>query len=351
MKTLSLFQANLPLIPSISAWYISSIMESKGKQILFSYQSPQKLKALREHALIQSAVSSNRIEGVTIDASRINTVILGKPLYRDRNEEEIGGYRECLNLIHSSGKSLKVNESNILDFHRHTKGELWDSGKYKEKDGSIIETYSDGSSRVRFETVAAAQTQGYMNQLLELWYTMSIDTNIPFLVLLAAFNLDFLCIHPFRDGNGRVSRLLLLLQAYHGDFEVGRYISLERIIEENKERYYETLEQSSKNWHEGQHDPWPYIQFILYVFKIAYKEFEDRIEQIGSVKGEMSQLILNVIDKLPTQFSMKDVQTACPGVSIDLIRFVLKELKDSRNIECISRGRTALWKKCDNYSN
>jgi len=345
MNTLSSFYVNPPSIPATSAWYLSTIMESKGKQELFTFQSPQKLKALREHALIQSAVSSNRIEGVTIDASRVNSVILGKPLYRDRNEEEVGGYRECLNLIHSSKKSLSISEETVLSFHKHTKGELWDSGLYKEKDGSIIETYPDGTSRIRFLTVTAEKTPYFMRQLLYYWELLSNDLKIPFLVLLAAFNLDFLCIHPFRDGNGRVSRLLMLLQAYHGGFEVGRYVSLERIIEDNKDRYYETLELSSKNWHEKTHDPWPYIQFVLYIFKIAYKEFEDRLEQSVSIKGEKSQLVIDTINKMIGHFTLKEIQIACPGVSIDLIRYVLKDLRANGIVECSSKGQFAKWKK------
>jgi Fic family protein len=343
MKTLLSFIEHPPAIPSSTAWYLATIAESKGKQELFKRQSPQKLKALREHALIQSAVSSNRIEGVTIDDSRIATVVFGKPLLRDRNEEEIGGYREALKLIHEKGKRIEVSESTILHFHKLTKGEMWDSGKYKAKDGDIIEKYPDGSSRVRFSTVPAIETPGYMQELIRLWQQSTTETQIPFMILLAAFNLDFLCIHPFRDGNGRLSRLLLLLQAYHGDLEVGRYISIERLIEENKDRYYETLEQSSQQWHEGTHDPWPYIQFVLYIFKMAYKEFEERIGQMEGKRGEKRSMIEDVIEKTIGSFSVRELQNQCPGVSIDMIRHVLKDIQKEGKVECLGKGQAAKW--------
>mgnify|MGYP006280827463 CR=1 FL=1 len=167
------------------------------------------------------------------------------------------------------------------------------------------------------------------------------------MVLLAGFNLDFLCVHPFRDGNGRVSRLLMLLQAYHGNLEVGRYISLERLIEENKERYYETLEQSSRRWQEGEHDPWPYIQFILYVFKLAYKEFEDRLGRMESPRGEKRALVEEFIKNAGDTFSVQDVKNHCPGVSIDMIRRVLKDLRKLSRVECLGMGQAARWRKIE----
>jgi len=133
------------------------------------------------------------------------------------------------------------------------------------------------------------------------------------LITLAAFNLDFLCIHPFRDGNARVFRLLLLLQCYHLSFEVGRYISIERLIEENKERYYETLEQSSQGWHEGKHDPWPYVNYLLSILKSAYKEIEERVGQVKSPRGTKTELVVLAVDRCPGEFTLGDVEKACPG--------------------------------------
>ncbi len=155
--------------------------------------------------------------------------------------------------------SIPVSVQTVCRLHSICRGQMWDSGKLKEKDGDIIETFPDGTSRVRFRTLRAAETPAAMAQWEATWADLVRNQRIPDLVLLAASNLDFLCIHPFRDGNGRVSRLILLLQLYQLGYEVGRYISIERTIEQNKDRYYETLQQSSMGWHEGRHDPWLYV--------------------------------------------------------------------------------------------
>jgi Fic family protein len=186
--------------------------------------------------------------------------------------------------------------------------------------------------------------------MVELWRDCLRERWVPPPIALAAMNLDFLCIHPFRDGNGRVSRLLLLLQCYHLGFEVGRYISLERLIEENKERYYETLEQSSQGWHEGKHDPWPYINFTLFTLKTAYKEFEERVGQITSPKGAKTELARSAIERASDPFRITDIQRECPGVSVDLIRRVLKRMRDNGEVECLGRGQSAQWQKTQGTS-
>lgn len=165
------------------------------------------------------------------------------------------------------------------------------------------------------------------------------------MVALAAFNLDFLCVHPFRDGNGRVSRLLLLLQCYHLGFEVGRYISLERLIEENKDRYYETLETSSQGWHEGKHDPWPYIHFVLYILKTAYKEFERRVGEVAVPRGAKTDRVHDAVNAFPGEFTITDLERACPGISRDMVRRVLRDMKKADQVECLGRGPGAGWRK------
>jgi len=167
---------------------------------------------------------------------------------------------------------------------------------------------------------------------------------LPPLALAAALNLDFLCIHPFRDGNGRVSRLLFLLACYHCGIEAGRYISLERLIEQNKERYYEVLEQSSQRWHDGKHDPWLAMNFLLFIPALACKEFEQRVGQLKSPRGEKTALVETAIARQTGLFSRSDLQSACPGVSVDLIRSVLKRLK-GKSVECLGRGHTAKWRE------
>jgi Fic family protein len=344
MMTLRQLAAEPPTIPTRAGWYLADLGESKGRFELFTHQSPQKLKVLREHALIESAISSNRIEGVEVDKSRVGTLIFGKPALRDRDEEEVRGYRDALKLIHESGAKLPISEATIKKLHKLCRGEIWDAGAYKEKDVDIIQTYVHGRSRVRFKTVPAIKTPQAMAEMVDLWQRGTKEKWLPPLALAAALNLDFLCIHPFRDGNGRVSRLLFLLACYHCGIEAGRYISLERIIEQNKERYYEVLEQSSQRWHEGKHDPWPVMNFLLFILTLACKEFEQRVGQLKSPRGEKTALVEAAIARQSGLFSLSDLQSACPGVSVDLIRSVLKRLK-GKSVECLGRGHTAKWKK------
>ncbi|MDX9862081.1 MAG: Fic family protein [Rhodospirillales bacterium] len=344
MKTLQLIQERRLQIPMTASWYLSDIGHAQGLQELFTRQSPQRLKVLREHAIAQSAISSNRIEGVEIDQARVGTVVFGQPTLKDRDEEEVAGYRDALKLIHSRGAALPVSEKTILLLHQLSRGTAWDAGQYKDKPVDIIEKLPDGGERIRFRSVSPAETPAFTRILTTLWQDQSRDRGISPLIVMAAFNLDFLCIHPFRDGNGRVSRLLLLLTAYHLGIEVGRYISLERIIEDNKERYYETLQQSSQGWHEGKHNPWPYIGYLLYIIKLAYGEFAERAGQIKARKGEKTALIEAAIAKQDGPFTVSDIRDACPGVGVDLIRKMLGRLKGVQ-IECLGRGQSARWRR------
>jgi Fic family protein len=285
VKTLRRFVAETPDVPMATVWYLTDLAEARGKQGLYTRQSPQRLMILREHAIIESAVSSNRIEGVEIEASRARAVILEKPALRDRNEEEVRGYRDALKRIHESAGRLAVSEETIRELHRLSRGKVGDAGQYKRRDVDVIITFPDGRSRVRFRSVPAKETPRAMAELVSLWERALESRRTHPLLALAAFNLDFLRIHPFGDGNGQVSRLLLLLQSYHVGLEVGRYISLERIIEENKDSYYETLQESSQVWHESRHNPWPYVNYVLFVLKTAFQEFEQRVGNVKAPRG------------------------------------------------------------------
>jgi Fic family protein len=348
MMTLRQLATEPPAIPTRTGWYLADLGESKGKYELYTRQSPQKLKALREHALIESAVSSNRIEGVEVDKSRVGTLIFGKPALRDRDEEEVRGYRDALKLIHESGAKLPVSEATIKKLHKLCRGEIWDAGVYKEKDVDIIQTYADGRRRVRFKSVPAKQTPRTMAEMVELWERGLLEKWVHPLILTAALNLDFLCIHPFRDGNGRVSRLLFLLACYHCGLEVGRYISLERLVEENKGRYYEVLEQSSQRWHEGKHDPWPTMNFLLFILTQASKEFEQRMGQLKAPRGEKTALVETAIDRRTGDFAVSDLQNECPGVGLDLIRRILARLQKEKKVRSLGTGRSAKWRKITN---
>jgi Fic family protein len=256
----------------------------------------------------------------------------------------VRGYRDALRLVHASAADLPLSEETILELHRLSRGESGDAGEYKTRDIDIIERFADGRSRVRFRTVPARSTPKAMRGLVANWQRMSL-AQVPPLIAIAALNLDFLCIHPFRDGNGRVSRLLLLLQCYHAGLEVGRYISIERTIELHKERYYETLEESSRGWHEGKHDPWPYIHYLLFVVREAYRELERRVGQTSAPRGEKTQTVIAAIERQRLPFRVAGLRRECPGVSIDLIRSVLKQLKEQGRVECLGRGREARWRR------
>ncbi len=348
MMTLRQLAAEPPTLPTRTTWYLTDLAEARGKQELFTRQSPQKLKVLREHALIESAVSSNRIEGVEVDKSRVATLMFGKPALRDRDEEEVRGYRNALKLIHENRAKLPISEATIKTLHKLSRGQIWDAGAYKEKDVDIIQTFADGRSRVRFKTLPAKQTPKAMTEMIELWQRGVREKWVPPLVLAAALSLDFLCIHPFRDGNGRASRLLFLLASYHCGIEAGRYISLERIIEDNKERYYEVLEQSSQGWHQGKHDPWPAMNFLLFILTQACKEFEQRVGHLRSPRGEKTAAVLAEIDRQTSTFRVADLQAGCPGVGLDLIRKLLARLQKGKKIKSLGTGRNAKWEKTTN---
>ncbi len=345
MMTLGQFSRRLTSIPTAIVWTLAELAEARGKQELFTRQSPQRLRALREHALIESAVSSNRIEGITVDQARVGTLVFGQPALRDRNEEEVQGYRTALKEIHERAGKLPVSERTIRRLHRLSRGAIWDAGRYKDKNVDILETFADGGARVRFRSVSARETPAAMARLVAGWHQALSEQWVHPLIVLAAFNLDFLCIHPFRDGNGRVSRLLLLLQTYHLGYEVGRYISLERVIEQYKERYYETLERSSRGWHDGQHDPWPFIGHVLFVLRQAYKEFEQRVAQLKSPRGAKTALVAAAVRAFPGRFTMADLERTCPGVSRDMVRRVLRGLQQAGRVECLGRGPGAQWQK------
>jgi Fic family protein len=197
VKTLRQFASGQVAIPLATAWYLSDLGEFRGKQELYTHQSPQRLRALREHSLIESAVSSNRIEGVSVDPARVRAILVSpKPLFRDRDEEEVRGYRDALAWIHAESAGIALDERGICRLHALTRGEIWDAGRYKEKDGDIIERYPDGRQRVRFHPVPACATSAHMADLVQDWHRCLDEGWVPPLIALAAFNLDLLCIHP-----------------------------------------------------------------------------------------------------------------------------------------------------------
>src|SRR3989338_2223493 len=332
-------------LPLGSVWLMNAVAEYKGKQELYAKQSPQVLKTLLETALIESAESSNRIEGVTVDHARLKPLVIGHSKPRDRSEEEIAGYRKALDLIHTKYKSLSITPETIKELHRLCRGESWDAGKWKEKDNDIIRKHPDGRVEIIFKPVSAAKTPEMMKQLC-LSYEHSVSQlKYPDLYAVACLVLDFLSVHPFRDGNGRVSRLLTLLALYQHGFTVGKYISFERIVEQSKETYYETLNKSSQKWHESRHDVIPWFSYFLGTVLAAYKEFEERAENIKPGRGAKTQIVTQAIERQVGEFSLSNIERECPSASRDMIKIIFRELQKAKKIKCLGKGKSAKWKK------
>jgi Fic family protein len=332
-------------LPLGAVWLMNSISEYKGKQELYARQSPQILKSLIEMALIESAESSNRIEGVTVEKSRLKPLIIGRSKPKDRSEDEVAGYRNALDLIHKKHGSLDITPQPIRQLHRLSHAGAGDAGQWKKKDNEIIRKKQDGTIEIIFKPVCASSTPEAVKQLC-LTYKHSIEQlRYPGLYAVACLILDFLCIHPFRDGNGRVSRLLTLLALYQHGYEVGKYISLERIIEQSKETYYEALRKSSMRWHEAEHDIEPWLCYFLGTINAAYREFEQRAGSIQSARGSKTQSVIQAVNEQAGEFSMSDTERLCPAVSRHMIRIIFRQLQKEKKITCLGKGKSARWKR------
>lgn len=332
-------------LPLSSVWLMNAISEYKGKQELYTKQSPQILKTLFETALIESAESSNRIEGVTVDYARLKPLVIGHSKPRDRSEEEVAGYRKALDLIHRKYNSLQITPETIKALHRLCHGESWDAGIWKEKNNDIVRKHPNGHIEVIFTPVSAAKTPEMITQLC-LSYEHSISQRkYPDLYAIACLVLDFLSIHPFRDGNGRVSRLVTLLALYQHGFMVGKYISIERIVEQSKETYYESLNKSSQKWHEAKHDMIPWFNYLLGTILTAYKEFQERAGNIKPTRGTKTTIVIKAIESQQGTFSISDIQHACPAVSRVMIKKVLFQMQKATKIICLGKGQSAKWKQ------
>src|SRR5579875_277549 len=306
----------------------TKIAEYVGKQELFQRQIPQVLDTLRLNAIIQSTESSNRIEGIVISSKRLESLVKSTEEPQNRSEGEIAGYRDVLKMIHGHHEYIDLNPNVILQLHRDLRKYIGTGGKWKTADNKIEERHPDGSIRVRFNPVPAWQTPEAMDNLCNA-FKVARDTGIlPAPILIAGFVLDFLCIHPFADGNGRMARLLTLLLLYQSGYIVGRYISLEKVIEDTKIQYYDTLEKSSQGWHQAEHDLSPWLEYFLTMLLEAYNRFEERVGSVEKTqkKGWKQERILNVIHGFVADFTISDVEEMCPGVSRPTITRTLNEL-------------------------
>lgn len=324
---------------------VRALGEYKGKQDLFKEQAPQVLESLRQAAIIQSTESSNRIEGVTAPHDRIRQLVAMKTTPQNRSEQEIAGYRDVLNTIHANYANIPVTTGVVLQLHRDLyKFTEAQNGRWKSVENLITETLPDGATRVRFKPVAPIATPEAMERLHtrfdELWDAGEVER----LLLIPAYVLDFLCIHPFRDGNGRIARLLTLLLLYKAGYEVGRFISLEQIVEQTKETYYDALYRSSVGWHEDKHSLVPWLEYFSGVMMLsAYREFERRVGVLTLSRGAKTEMVLGTIRSFARPFTIAELMERCPTVSIDLIRRILRQEREAGRIECLGRGPDARW--------
>ena len=319
---------------------IGSIHEHKGKQELFVEANVDELKTLLEVALIQSTGASNRIEGIYTSDARLEELVKQKAEPRNRSEQEIAGYREVLATIHESYEFIVPRPSIILQLHRdlysYSQGSI--GGVLKNSDNVIAETDIEGNQRARFIPVPAFQTAEAVNELCEQFWRAWENDHIDKLILIPMFILDFLCIHPFNDGNGRMSRLLTLLLFYKAGYIVGKYISMEMLIEKTKETYYEALQASSTGWHENENTYEPFVRYYLGIILKAYNEFEDRVEHLKYRKLSKPERIKALIDNRVGKITKKEIMEHCPDISKVTVERTLTKLVKEGYITKVGAG-------------
>lgn len=333
-------------IPAKMYDLISKIYEYKGKQELYVANFSDVLDKMVEVAKIQSTKSSNAIEGISTNDTRLEKLMNKKSEPKNRNEEEIYGYREVLDIIHENYESIEFTKNNILTLHNKLysySGERH-KGKFKTMDNSIVEVNSLGEKKVRFQPVSAFETEKYIDAMIEA-YNKALSLKIPPLLLIPTVIHDFLAIHPFADGNGRMSRLLTLLLLYKNGFFVGKYISLEMIIEETKDIYYEELQASSENWHSAANNDLPFIKYMLSVIYKAYSQCDERFKLISEKSLSSSDRVMKALENSLEPLSKSDIVVLCPDISQRTIERALKELKDLGLIKQVGKGRSTKYIK------
>ena len=320
---------------------LTTIHELKGKQTLFIEAKADMLTQLTEVAKIQSTEASNRIEGIYTSDDRLRALVRDKTRPQTRNEQEIAGYRDVLNTIHENHDHIPLKPSIILQLHRDLyKFESYDiGGKYKSGDNVISEEDTQGNKTVRFQPMPAWETPEAMEELCRALDEAMLMGQIDPLLLIPMFVLDFLCIHPFNDGNGRMSRLLTLLLLYRAGYIVGKYISIEKLIETTKEQYYDSLQQSSQGWHANENDYEPFTKYMLGVLAGAYREFSSRVELLTTQGMSKSDRVRALIKDTVAPVTKKEILEKCPDISQVTVQRTLAELVESGEALKIGGGR------------
>ena len=327
--------------------YVAKIHECKGRQDLYTQQKPVELERLVDIARIQSTEASNRIEGIVTTGTRMKQLIAEKTTPRNRSESEIVGYRDVLNTIHESHDYIQIKPSYILQLHRdllkhagYTYG-----GQFKNVQNYINETRLDGTVVTRFTPPKPYETPGAVESICFAYEQAIGQETIDPLILIPVFISDFLCIHPFNDGNGRMSRLLTLLLLYKSGYEVGKYISIERQIEKTKDVYYDVLETVNRGWYEGTNDPLPFIRYMLQIILACYTEFEDRVRILNTYgpKSTAYDIVKSYVCSRIGKFSSSEVIAACPGAGRSAIMNAMKKLTEEGWIIKYGSGRNTYY--------
>ena len=316
---------------------IAAIYKEAGKQEMYLKQRPEELEKLVEIAKIQSTEASNAIEGIVTTNTRIKQLVAEKTTPRNRNEQEIAGYRDVLAIIHESFDAIMISQNYILQLHKilysHLNNPL--AGRTKNVQNYISTTYPDGNTKILFTPLAPYETPKALDAICDEYNRVIGNMELEPLIAIPVFIHDFLCIHPFNDGNGRMSRLLTTLLLYRSGFYVGKYISLEAKIAKNKDLYYEALQASQDGWLEGKEDPVPFIKFLLGTILAAYKDFGDRFSLVEEKKPALEIVRMATVNKIG-RFTKQDIRELCPSLSISSIEGALRTLVD--NGELIREG-------------
>ena len=323
---------------------IAAIYKEAGKQEMYLKQKPQELEKLVEIAKIQSTEASNAIEGIVTTNTRIRQLMEEKTTPRNRNEKEIAGYRDVLGLIHESFDSIPITQNYILQLHKilysHSKNPV--AGKTKAVQNYISAAFPDGHTETLFIPLAPYETPEALDRICEEYNRVIGNAELEPLIAIPVFIHDFLCIHPFNDGNGRMSRLLTTLLLYRSGFYVGKYISLEAKIAKHKDLYYDALAASQNGWHEGVDDPVPVIKYLLGTILAAYRDFEDRFALVEVKRSALDMVRLATQYKIG-RFTKQDIRELCPSLSISSIEGSLRKLVDSGEIKREGNGKNTFY--------
>ena len=323
---------------------IAAIYKEAGKQEMYLKQRPEELEKLVEIAKVQSTEASNAIEGIVTTSTRIKQLVEEKTTPKNRDEQEIAGYRDVLNIIHESFDAIPITQNYILQLHKilysHMNNPM--AGRTKSVQNYISVTYPDGHVEILFTPLAPYETPEALDRICEEYNRVIGNMEVEPLIAIPVFIHDFLCIHPFNDGNGRMSRLLTTLLLYRSGFYVGKYISLEAKIAKNKDLYYDALGQAQTGWHEGTEDPVPFIKYLLGTILAAYKDFGDRFALVETKLPALETVRRATMNKIG-RFTKQDIRELCPSLSISSIEGALRKLVASGEIKREGSGKNTCY--------